>query len=97
MNCASHIVADREVAGSKSAPDISPTKCLLTASNMFGSVLLISVLASIASPFPQPTLVSPGKTQILKKAGYPFAFASAVAVNLRKIISRRGVAKKRRP
>jgi hypothetical protein len=41
------------------------------------------VLASIANLFPQPALVGPGK-QILKKTGFPFAFASAVAVSLRR-------------
>src|ERR1700692_4478973 len=53
------------------------------------------VLASIANLFPQPSLVGPGK-QILKKTRFPFAFASAVAVSLRRMISSRGVAKKRR-
>jgi hypothetical protein len=48
------------------------------------------VLASIATLFPQPSLASPGKWE------FSFAFANAVVFSLRKIISSRGVAKKRR-
>lgn len=48
------------------------------------------VLASIATLFPQPPLVGPGKWE------FSFAFASAVVVSLRMMISSRGVAKKRR-
>jgi hypothetical protein len=41
----------------------------------------MSVLASIANLFPQPSLFEPGKS---KKDGFSIAFASAVAVSLRR-------------
>jgi hypothetical protein len=47
-------------------------------------------LTSIATLFPRPFLVGPGKWE------FSFAFASAVAFSLGKMISSRGVAKKRR-
>jgi hypothetical protein len=53
------------------------------------------VLASIANLFPQPSLVGPGKAAF-EKDRFSFAFASAVAKSLRRMISWRGVAKKRR-
>src|ERR1700710_859981 len=65
----------KTIAGACSATWDEPSEAAM---RPLGSLDKLFHLASIANLFPQPSLVSPGEIQP------PFAFASAVAISLRR-------------